>query len=75
MVAVLCAGLAAAVPAVAAAGATSGVQDTARVRVTGRVLDAVNAQPLPGVAVTVAGTDQTVVTDLDGRYVLMLPVG
>jgi len=44
-------------------------------RVTGRVLDAINAQPLPGVTVTVVGTSQVAHTDLDGRYVLTLPVG
>lgn len=57
-------------PAVASAqnGATT-------VRVTGVVLDAVNAQPLPGVTVTVAGSDDSVVTELDGRYALDVPPG
>ncbi len=44
-------------------------------RVVGRVLDAINASPLPGVTVEVVGTPQTTVTDLDGRYTLNLPLG
>ena len=44
-------------------------------RVVGRVLDAINASPLPGVIVEVVGTPQTTVTDLDGRYTLNLPLG
>lgn len=44
-------------------------------RVVGRVLDAINASPLPGVTVEVPGTPQTTVTDLDGKYSLDLPVG
>jgi len=44
-------------------------------RVTGRVLDAINASPLPGVTVEVVGTPQTTVTDLDGRYTLDLARG
>ncbi len=44
-------------------------------RVTGRVLDAINASPLPGVTVEVVGTPQATVTDLDGRYTLGLSRG
>jgi len=44
-------------------------------RVSGRVLDAINASPLPGVTVEVVGTTQVAHTDLDGRYSLQLPVG
>ncbi len=44
-------------------------------RVIGRVLDAINASPLPGVTVEVAGTPHTTVTDLDGKYALQLPLG
>jgi hypothetical protein len=44
-------------------------------KVTGRVLDAINASPLPGVTVDVVGTTQTTHTDMDGRYSLSLPVG
>ena len=44
-------------------------------RVVGRVLDAINASPLPGVTVEVVGTPQSTVTDLDGRYTLNLPLG
>lgn len=44
-------------------------------RVTGRVLDAINASPLPGVTVEVVGSSTTTVTDLDGRYTLEAPVG
>lgn len=45
------------------------------VRVSGRVLDATNAQPLPGVPVEVVGTDLVTHTDLDGRWTLSLPPG
>lgn len=44
-------------------------------RVVGRVLDAINASPLPGVTVEVVGTPQVTVTDMDGRYTLNLPLG
>ncbi len=44
-------------------------------RVTGRVLDAINASPLPGVTVEVVGTDLVAHTDMDGRYTLALPAG
>lgn len=44
-------------------------------RVTGRILDAHQAQPLPGVTVEVSGTSTSTVTDLDGRYELRLPPG
>ena len=74
-IAAVFAAVALAAPAHAVALPLSALQDTAGTRVTGRVLDAVNAQPLPGVAVTVVGTEQTVVTDMDGRYVLVLPPG
>jgi outer membrane receptor protein involved in Fe transport len=59
----------------AAAGALDGQQNGNTVRVTGRVLDSINAQPLPGVTLTVVNTSQTAVTDLDGRYTLTLPPG
>lgn len=44
-------------------------------RVSGRILDAYQAQPLPGVTVEVVGTPTTTVTDLDGRYELRLAPG
>jgi outer membrane receptor protein involved in Fe transport len=44
-------------------------------RVTGRVLDAIQASPLPGVTVEVVGTGQVAHTDMDGRYTLALPAG
>lgn len=44
-------------------------------RVVGRVLDAINASPLPGVTVEVVGTSQVTVTDMDGRYTLNVPLG
>lgn len=44
-------------------------------RVTGRVLDAISASPLPGVTVEVVGTALATHTDLDGRYSLNLPKG
>lgn len=50
-------------------------QSTAKIRVTGRVLDQQNAIPLPGVPVEVVGTGQVVYTDVDGRYVLDVAPG
>jgi len=44
-------------------------------RVAGRILDAHQAQPLPGVTVEVPGTSIVTVTDLDGRYELRLTPG
>ncbi len=44
-------------------------------RVTGRVLDGINASPLPGVTVEVVGSTYATVTDLDGKYALLLPLG
>lgn len=44
-------------------------------QVSGRVLDAYQAQPLPGVTVTIVGTSASTVTDLDGRYVIDVPAG
>jgi hypothetical protein len=44
-------------------------------RVVGVVRDQANAIPLPGVPVEVVGMNQVVYTDLDGKYVLELPVG
>lgn len=44
-------------------------------RVTGRVLDAINASPLPGVTVEVVGSTTSTVTDLDGRYTLTITRG
>lgn len=45
------------------------------VRVSGIVRDEQNAIALPGVPVTVVGGNQTVFTDVDGRYTLQLPPG
>jgi TonB-dependent receptor len=45
------------------------------VRVTGVVRDEANAITLPGVAVEVVGTAQTVFTDVDGRYTVELSPG
>ena len=50
-------------------------RQTAPVRVTGVVRDETNAITLPGVAVAVTTTKQTVYTDIDGRYVVDLPAG
>jgi hypothetical protein len=44
-------------------------------QVAGRVLDTINGQPLPGVAVALVGTATVVYTDLDGRYTITAPVG
>lgn len=46
-----------------------------RVRVTGVVRDEGNAIALPGLPVEVTGADQTVHTDVDGRYALDLVPG
>ncbi|MGH9173479.1 MAG: carboxypeptidase regulatory-like domain-containing protein, partial [Vicinamibacterales bacterium] len=46
-----------------------------KVRVTGVVRDEQNAITLPGLPVQVVGTDLTVYTDVDGRYVLDLAPG
>lgn len=50
-------------------------QTPATGRITGRVIDATNAQPLPGVPVEAVGTSQVTHTDLDGRWTLTLPAG
>jgi hypothetical protein len=44
-------------------------------RVMGVVRDEQNAIPLPGVTLTVVGTGESVVTDVDGRYALGLRAG
>ncbi len=44
-------------------------------RVSGRIIDAYQAQPLPGATVEVVGTTTSTVTDLDGRYTLRLTTG
>lgn len=56
-------------------GVASAGAQTRTGKVTGRVLDGINASPLPGVTVEVVGTAQTTFTDLDGKYSLNLPVG
>jgi outer membrane receptor protein involved in Fe transport len=43
--------------------------------VTGSVIDEYNGMKLPGVTVQVANGTQAVTTDLDGRFLLHLPVG
>ena len=58
--------------ALSAAAVTQGAQS---VRVSGVVRDQQNALPLPGVPVSVAGTDLVVHTDVDGRYSLALAPG
>lgn len=55
--------------------ATLGAQTPPTGRVTGRVIDATNAQPLPGVPVEVVGSSIVTHTDLDGRWMLTLPPG
>ena len=42
----------------------------AKVRISGTVRDEKNAITLPGVPVHIAGTDQTVFTDVDGRFII-----
>jgi hypothetical protein len=41
----------------------------------GRVLDAATGEPLIGAQVSVVGSDQGAVTDVDGRYRIPLPAG
>ncbi|HET6340914.1 MAG TPA: carboxypeptidase-like regulatory domain-containing protein, partial [Gemmatimonadota bacterium] len=41
----------------------------------GRVLDVATGEPLIGAQVSVVGTDQGAVTDVDGRYRISLPPG
>lgn len=43
--------------------------------ITGKVTDAVNGQPLPGVSVMVKGTNRGTVTNADGQYRLQAPDG
>lgn len=59
----------------AALAAPLAAQTPASGRVTGRVIDATNAQPLPGVPVEAVGTDFVTHTDLDGNWTLALPAG
>ena len=62
----------------ALAGQVAAVQSapaTRVVRVTGVVRDEQNAMTLPGVTVTVVGTNEVLITDVDGRYVANLPAG
>jgi outer membrane receptor protein involved in Fe transport len=54
-------------------GPTTALAQTSTARVTGTVLDAINGRPLPGVSVSVGTT--VAVTDLEGRYVIDLPLG
>ncbi|MEZ5287960.1 MAG: carboxypeptidase regulatory-like domain-containing protein, partial [Vicinamibacterales bacterium] len=70
----LCCVLALGMPA--APGVVRTAQAQARkVRVTGIVRDEFNNITLPGVAVEVVGQDNTVYTDVDGRYLLDLDPG
>ncbi len=56
----------------AGAAAQAPAQST---RVTGVIRDEQNAITLPGVSVTVVATNETVFSDMDGRYALSLPAG
>lgn len=53
----------------------AGAQTPATGKITGRVIDSTNAQPMPGVPVEVVGSSQVTHTDLDGRWSLTLPAG
>jgi TonB-linked SusC/RagA family outer membrane protein len=44
-----------------------------RILVSGRVLDAENSSPMPGVSVSVKGTSTGVITDADGNYAVEVP--
>jgi hypothetical protein len=59
---------------VAVSVVSAGAQTTVG-RITGRVLDAISASPLPGVTVEVVGTATTTVTDMDGKYTLEIGAG
>ena len=50
-------------------------QTPATTRVTGRVLDSHQAQPLPGATVSLVDSTVATHTDMDGRYMLVLPRG
>ena len=41
--------------------------------ITGKVTDATNGAPLPGVNVAVVGTSQGAITDMDGNYTIKVP--
>ncbi len=47
--------------------------NTAEISLSGKVLSSDNGQPLPGVSVVVKGTQQGAITDVDGRYNLVVP--
>lgn len=55
--------------------AAAGQAAARKTRVTGIVRDQVNNLTLPGVAVEIVGRDDTVYTDVDGRYVVELAPG
>lgn len=43
------------------------------IEIKGTVIDAADKQPLPGVAIAIAGTGQGGITDMDGMYSLHIP--
>ncbi len=47
--------------------------DTQPIKVSGKVIDGSNEEPLPGVNVTIKGTSSGAVTDLDGNFTIELP--
>jgi outer membrane receptor protein involved in Fe transport len=63
------------VPAVPAVAGQQAQVSVRKVRVTGVVRDEFNNITLPGVPIEVVGQNQTVHTDVDGRYVLDLAPG
>ncbi|HWK59617.1 MAG TPA: SusC/RagA family TonB-linked outer membrane protein [Parapedobacter sp.] len=44
-------------------------------RISGKVISADDASPLPGVTVSAVGSSATVQTNLDGQYSIVIPVG
>lgn len=60
---------------IAAEQAARATASDQRIRITGVVRDEKNAITLPGVPVEVVGANQTVYTDVDGRYVLAVAPG
>ena len=56
-------------------GQTANTGSGQTARIVGTVKDQVNGIALPGVPIEVVGTDLVEYTDVDGRYVLTVPVG
>ena len=51
------------------------IQQSKRINITGKVTDAFNDAPLPGVNIVIAGTADGTITDIDGVYELLANEG